>query len=113
MAFVIDAEAIRRRATLTPARAANPARTEADKTTQDVYTVRLLGAGCMPGDATRLAKTLQARAATDDRVMCAAECSAYRAGRCSRYRWSGMPPELGDLAFVLQRCHAFIKREDS
>lgn len=68
---------------------------------------RLRRWGWSGADAAATAERLARRdAGDDDRVICAAECTHYRPGRCGNHKLAGLlTAELGrDLAGLLQRC---------
>ena len=68
---------------------------------------RLLALGFTDGDADDLAERLTLRDRdADERRLCV-ECCNFRGGRCRQAARSGVGPEVGALAFVLQNCSAF------
>lgn len=71
--------------------------------------VRLLAHGLTDGDANDLAErlTLRDRDRDDDERRLCVECAHYRGGRCRQSARSGVGPEVGALALVLQNCPAF------
>jgi len=115
MTFTIDVDRLRARA----ANAASPARPASHLTAkassdadpyagfQDYYET-LLGHGLTDTAAFDIAEAAcLEREQHGDRRVCAIECRHYRRGYCTRAQTAGVPAQLGELAFVPQRCVAF------
>lgn len=115
MGFAIDIEQLRARA----ANAASPARAASqERPTQhsisDPYAgfqhhyETLLGCGLSESAAFDIAEALCLERAQDgERRVCALECKHHRRGCCMRSKSAGVPPQLGELAFIPQRCPAY------
>ena len=115
MAFTIDVERLRTRAATAamPASPASPSNTWADKGADPYASLQghyetLLAHGLTEAAAFDIAEAvcLECEQA-GDRHVCALECKHFRRGCCMNPRAAGVPAQLGELAFIPQRCTAF------
>lgn len=114
MGFVIDVQRLRTQA----ASAARPARPTAASQSQDGtdpyasfqrHYDTLLAHGLTEGAAFDIAEAVcLERERGGDRHVCALECRHHRRGCCMKSRSAGVPSQLGELAFIPQRCPAFV-----
>ena len=81
--------------------------TDAEIATFTARHVRLLALRFSGGDADDLAERLTLRDRDGDERRLCVECAHYRRGRCMQAAQSGVGPEVGALAVVLQHCPAF------
>ncbi len=116
MAFTIDLEQLRTRAAnaARPASPASPASDAAEDQGGDPYAAfqghfdALLALGLIDDAAFDIAEAVCLELEQGgDRHVCALECRQYRRGCCMKPRAAGVPAQLGDLAFIPQRCAAF------
>lgn len=68
---------------------------------------RLLALGFSDGDADDLAERLVLRDRDGDTRRLCVECCNFRGGLCRQPKLAGVSAEVGQMAFVSQRCSAF------
>lgn len=108
MAFAIDLDRLRAEAAKVASRLTQQtAGTDPYAPFTDRYEA-LRDAGLTDAHAFEIAEALCLRQErSDDRTVCALECRHFRRGYCMNHREAGAAPQLGELAFMLQRCPAF------